>query len=74
MCCPFLASGFEVVWSMPGVLRIEGLSARGLKTCPPLGTTGPLFRDSSGSWLTARAEKKPVASEPAASPLCGAPG
>jgi hypothetical protein len=31
-CCPFLANGLDLVWSMPGVLRIEGLSARGLNT------------------------------------------
>ena len=62
-CCPFLATGFDLLWSIPGVLRMEGLSARGLKICPVCGRICPLFRDSSGSWFTARAEKNPVVSE-----------
>ena len=32
-CCPFRATGFDDVWSMPGVLRMEGLSALGSNTC-----------------------------------------
>jgi hypothetical protein len=31
-CCPLLATGFDEEWSMPGVLRIEGLSSLGLKS------------------------------------------
>lgn len=61
-CWPFLARGLDLVWSMPGVLRMEGLSARGLKARPPFGVTIPAVRDSSGSSLTARAEKKPTPS------------
>jgi len=29
-CWPLRARGFDIVWSIPGVFRIDGLSARGL--------------------------------------------
>lgn len=32
-CCPLLETGFDDEWSIPGVLRMEGLSALGLKSC-----------------------------------------
>lgn len=59
-CWPSRLTGLEVEWSMPGVLRIDGLSARGLKACGPRGTivVALAWRDDSGSWITARAEKK----------------
>lgn len=31
-CWPFLARGLDLEWSMPGVFRMEGLSALGLKS------------------------------------------
>jgi hypothetical protein len=37
-CVPFLVTGLEELWSMPGVLRIEGLSSLGLNCCCPCGT------------------------------------
>ena len=36
-CWPFFATGLDEVWSMPGVFRIDGLSALGLKACCPCG-------------------------------------
>ena len=51
------------MWSMPGVLRIDGDSACGLNARPGfVGATWPLARASSGSWVTALAEKKPTVS------------
>jgi hypothetical protein len=53
--------GFEVLWSMPGVLRMEGDSACRLKAGRWLGmgAGGPSVAWPSGSMVAARAEKKP---------------
>lgn len=59
---------------MPAVLRIEGLSARGLNACAPKGAVGSSGSSSSlgpTNCFTARAEKKPTPSAEAA-PFCPA--
>lgn len=68
-CWPFLAKGFEDVWSIPGVLRMEGLSSLGLNMYWAWGAASwvlPwLCKLASGSWFTALAEKNPTVSPPA---------
>lgn len=61
---------------MPGVFRIEGLSALGLKIWFARGTASGLGFEpwilDAGSWLTALAEKNPTDSSPDAG--CGTGG
>lgn len=56
-------TGLEEEWSMPGVFRIDGLSALGLKSCCclPVGILGFWL----ASVVTARAEKKVATCSPA---------
>jgi len=65
LCTAFLVTGFDELWSMPGVFLMDGLSAFGLKSCCAFGMR-PLSAvklDSGISLFTARAEKKATGSE-----------